>query len=46
MHLAESKKRYGDLILSESKGYATLEKLFKKALEDYLAHYAKPTESQ
>jgi hypothetical protein len=46
MHLAEGKKRYGDLILPESKGYATLEKLFKKALEDYLAHYAKPTESQ
>ncbi|UCG12891.1 MAG: hypothetical protein JSU72_20895 [Deltaproteobacteria bacterium] len=46
MRLAEGKKRYGDLILPESKGYATLEKLFTKALADYLEHYAKPTESQ
>jgi hypothetical protein len=46
MHLAENKKRYGDLILPESKGYATLEKLFKKALEDYLSHYTNSTASE
>jgi hypothetical protein len=46
MHLAEGKWRYGDLILSESEDYMTLERLFKRALEDYLAHYSKPTESK
>lgn len=46
MHLAEGKRRYGDLILPESEDYVTLERLFRKALEDYLAHYSSPAESQ
>ena len=39
MLLAEGKRRYSDLVIPESKGYALIQQIFRNAAQEYIAHY-------
>ena len=39
MLLAEGRRRYSDLVIPESEGYAIIEKIFRNAAQEYIAHY-------
>jgi hypothetical protein len=36
---AEGRRRYGDLVIPESEGYAIIQQLFRNAAQEYIAHY-------
>lgn len=39
MLLAEGGRRYSDLVIPESEGYAIIQQIFRNAAQEYIAHY-------